>query len=223
MAKRHDQAGQAPEIEEAFGIRGIRVGGRFYPLIAGAEDDPQNPPANPPVAPPADPPAKKDDEPFDKERAMATISKLRGFEKISKDQQRTIDDLTAKLQSFEDANKSELEKAQTKAADLEQKLTGAEQKARDRAIRSEVRIQASELGFADPSDALAFIDQKQIELDEDGEPKNVKTLLEAVLKAKPYLAKAQSGGGVPASPKPDNGQPSDEERRKVAAGLRHFW
>ena len=88
------------------------------------------------------------------------------------------------------------------------------QRGRHRAIRSEIRVQAAGLGFADPDDAWRFIDADAIETDEDGEPKNARKLLEDLLKAKPYLARPSgnsTNGGPPPSPKP-NGAVSKEQR-----------
>jgi len=62
-----------------------------------------------------------------------------------------------------------------------------------------------------------------VQLDADGQPTNVKRLLEDVLKAKPYLKAPSGPAGIPATPRPSNGELSDTERAKQAAGIKSFW
>jgi hypothetical protein len=113
---------------------------------------------------------------------------------------RELADAKAKLQAIEDAQKTDLEKAQAAA-------TAAEAKAkelRDRALRAEIRAAAD--AFADPGDAPLFLDLAKYadgEIDVD----QLKADLKAVLEAKPHLAKAKAvaanlGQGVrtPAAP-----------------------
>jgi len=97
-----------------------------------------------------------------------------------------------------EAEMSENERAQTRIKELEEHATSLQRKAQD----SEIRAQAAVLRFTDPSDAVAFIDRNAIE--EEG--RNIPDLLQAVLKAKPYLSKdpksipstsaANPGGGA---------------------------
>ncbi len=101
---------------------GVWLRSRYYPPIAGgAPDDGEPagaPPATPPAAPPATPPATPP-EPFDRDRAVATIQKLRGFERLSKDQAKELDDLRAKVKAAEDEKLSDTERLQKRVTELE--------------------------------------------------------------------------------------------------------
>lgn len=73
---------------------------------------------------------------------------------------------------------------------------------RTRIVKAEIRSAAAELRFADPADAINFIDLASVEVDDNLEPQNVKTLLEDLAKRKPYLLKQEgaASGGIPRTP-----------------------
>lgn len=100
-----------------------------------------------------------------------------------------------KVKEHEDANKSELEKASTRADAAEQRA----QALVERTVKAEIKAAAGD--FADPSDAAAFLDLSTY-TGEDGEidGEKIKTDLAELLKRKPHLAKGRSG------PKPDPSQ-----------------
>jgi hypothetical protein len=111
-----------------------------------------------------------------------------------------------------------------KLTELQQQLAERERTSREATVRYEVRVLASDLGFADPSDAPRFLDLAGVEFDDSGAiTTDLKALLEAVLKAKPYLGRQPGAGGVPPTPKPDNGALTDEEKRRQAVGIRQLW
>lgn len=200
--------GVMPVIETRRGMPGVMLGGLWTPLPLQGGDGTEGE-GDPPNPKPADPPAPKPEEKpedFNKEQALATIAKLRNELKDAKAGGKEVETLKAKLKEIEDAQLSESEKLKKDNEDLKASVTAAEQKSRDRVIRSEVRVLASELNFADPSDAHAFLDVSGIEFDDDGEPKGIKKLLEDLAKAKPYLLKPANGTtGVPGTPRA-NGQ-----------------
>jgi hypothetical protein len=108
-----------------------------------------------------------------------------------------------KLKEFEEAEKkrkeadmTDLEKAQARVKELE------EENARNagQSLDSYIEAAAATLGFQDPKDAVRMIDRDKLSDDR----KNLETLLKAVLKEKPYLAKTGraalpnlGGGGNP--------------------------
>jgi len=92
-----------------------------------------------------------------------------------------LKDLEASEARRREAEMSETEKAQARIKELEEQSSTLQRKAQD----SEIRAHAAALKFADPSDAVAFIERDLIE--DDG--RNIPELLSAVLKAKPYLSK----------------------------------
>jgi hypothetical protein len=103
----------------------------------------------------------------------------------------------------QEADMSELEKAQAKIAELSEQNTANAAKALNSAIMS----MAVTLGFNDPNDAVAMIDRASI----DAEQGNIKQLLEKVVKEKPYLVKAESG--LPKQTQEKN--PAEEITRKL--------
>ena len=140
---------------------------------------------------------------FDKDRAMATITKLRGLEKTNKAELKAAQARLAELEKAEKKRKEaelsdkerlegeiqELKDAQTKA---EQTATDREAQVKQRLIRAEVRIVATELGFTDPSDAYKVADLSSVEIDDEGQVTGVKKVLEKLAKDKPYLLQAGS-------------------------------
>lgn len=114
-----------------------------------------------------------------------------------------------RLKSFEEeerkrqeAQLSEQQKLEKRLADAQAERDNLRLSVQDRLLAKEVRAVAAELGFADPADALGLLPRSELELDDDGEPTNARTLLEKLAKAKPYLmkqqgaARASSSGGA---------------------------
>lgn len=204
-----------PRAATQNGRRGWLIGTRFIPVMAGGEDD--DPPKDDPK--PGDPP-KDDDDDFDKERALATIRKLREKEKAGQATQKQLDDALARLKAIEDKDKSETEKLAGQAREASEKLTAAEARAQDLAIRLAVERAARKLHFIDEDDAVRLLDRKAVETDDDGEPANVEKLLEALAKQKPHLVQADAGDGTkqktaekspPPTPKPNGKAPTRDE------------
>lgn len=109
------------------------------------------------------------------------------------------DDLKTKVAEVEQANATDLEKAVAKAR--EETATEVTERANKRLVSAEVRAVASELGFRDPTDALAqFGDLAAVTVSEEGEPDAaaVKARLADIAKAKPYLLKDTNTPVAPA-------------------------
>lgn len=205
------------------GLTGYMIRGRFIPRMAGAEDDPK------PEDPPKPDDKKDDDDDFDKERALATIRKLRDAEQAGKATAKQLDSLQAKLKAIEDKDKSETERATAAAKEASEKLAAAEARLAEERIGRIVERAAGKMGFHDPDDAYRLIDRKAVEMDADGEPKNVDDLLKALAKAKPHLVKVEGDGtttppaqrGTPPTPKPNGkAQTRDELIAEKAKKLR---
>lgn len=206
------------------GVPGYWFGRLFIPKMAGGEDDPKPGEGDPP---PGDGGTGKDGKPFDADRAQRTIDQLRDEVKAGKAAQKELDAAKARLQEIEDAGKSELERATTKATEAEQKVAAAEARAADLTLRLTVERAAGKMGFHDPDDAYRLIDRKAVELDDEGEPTNVEKLLTDLAKAKPHLVKADDGSGKkaekspPQTPKPaPNGTSASEREQRDLEGLR---
>jgi DNA-directed RNA polymerase beta subunit len=160
--------------------------------------------------------------------AVADLLKALGFEK-----QEDLKTLVDKQKAAADAEKSELDKAKQKALEEEQKRQTAEQQLQRERVDRLIEREATSLGFADVTDAVALVDRAQI-AEEEGKVTGVKEALTALLTAKPHLKKQGTtdpnpapGGGVPASPaggkQPPAKSPTEEEKRKKAASVRTYW
>jgi chromosome segregation ATPase len=157
----------------------------------------------------------KDGQPFDAARAQSTIETLRAEIKGLKGTTKELDAAKARLKEIEDKDKSETEKLAAKATEASEKLTLAEARAQDLAIRLSVERAARKLSFIDEDDAYRLLDRKAVEMDDDGTPTNVEALLTALAKAKPHLVgQAETNGkatkAVPPTPKPA-GAPTKEQ------------
>lgn len=177
--------------------------------------------------PPAPPEQGSDAEPFDEARARATIATQRAREK-ELDQERKalgkrLADAEARLKALDDEKLSEQERTARQLAEAQSALAELQAERQGLVVRHSVEREAAKLGFADPDDAYRFLDLAAVETDEDGQPKNVGKLLDAVLKAKPYLKGAPTPAGVPGPPRPANGDLGDAERAKQAVSLKQLW
>lgn len=116
------------------------------------------------------------------------------------------DDLKAKaskVDEYENASKSELEKAQEKAEALKRDNQALANSVNDKLKKAEVRIQAAQLGFTNPEDAYHLADLSAVDVDADGNVKGVDEALKELVKTKPYLLRPASER--PAPPKTDAG------------------
>jgi len=130
--------------------------------------------------------------------AQKTLAKELGFD--------SVEAMREALKKPED-KKPEDKKTEPVDVDklLEEKLKEQNAKTFKRLITAEVRVLASELGFADWEDALALADMKDVKEDDKGSITGVKEALEELAKKKPHLVKAKPGSGkfgsdVPNSP-----------------------
>jgi hypothetical protein len=105
------------------------------------------------------------------------------------------DELSTKLKQIEDAQLTETERLKKQAEESAGKVSAAEQKLRDTLTRLEIERAARKLSIVDEDAAFRLLDASKIEFDKDGQPTNVSSLLEALVKAKPYLVEASGGGG----------------------------
>lgn len=129
-----------------------------------------------------------------KQRAKDAEAKAKDAKTVAQER----DALAAQLAEFQEASKSEHEKALEKARKegLETGQNEANSYWANRILKAEIRAAAVEK-FADPSDAVAFLDLEQFEVDKGGEtnPKAIKAALDGLLKEKPHLARQQGRTG----------------------------
>jgi hypothetical protein len=193
----------------------MKIRNRWLPAAQSADwfsltrhDDPE--PTDPEPAPePADDPADPEPDPegADKlgdagKKALEAMKAQRAEAKrLAAAEKKRADELARKVAEFEDAQKSELEKATSKA----ERLEAAAKAATARAVKAEVRAAASE--FADPEDAAAFLDLAKYTSD-DGEidTEAISADLTDLLERKPHLRRAAPEPQKRPAPKPDPSQ-----------------
>jgi len=105
-----------------------------------------------------------------------------------------------RLKAYEDAEEqaktaalSEVEKANKRATELEQKYEAAQKQL----VATHVKLAAQSKGIIDP-DLAALAIESQLEYGNDGLPTNLDKLLEDLVKAKPYLTKTAEPAQTPA-------------------------
>lgn len=125
------------------------------------------------------------------EQAQAKLTKAEQTARTHRDKAKKLDDLEA-------AQQSETEKAAARAAAAEQQVTAL----RRRALDAEIRAAAT--GWADPSDAPRYLDDRDRYISEDGgiDTEAITADLGAVLLARPHLARIDG----PRRPAPDLSQ-----------------
>lgn len=124
--------------------------------------------------------------------------------------ERQASELDARIKTLETDRLPAAERDAKELAEWREKGKGWESDRKGLVLREAVTRSAARLGFADPLDAFRLLDQTEIDWNRDGEPQGVVKALEALLKAKPYLASAQArptgdggGGSRGATPEPD--------------------
>lgn len=194
----------------------------WLPAAQGADwfrltrhDDPE--PADPPEpAPEGDPAPEPEGDPEPEgtgqlgdagKKALDAMKRERAeAKKAAAAEKKRADDLARKVADFEDRDKSELEKATSKA-DAAAKRAEA---ATARAVKAEVKAAAAE--FADPEDAAAFLDLSQY-ADGFGDinTEAIQTDLAALLERKPHLKRQAPAPETKPGPKPDHSQGARRE------------
>jgi len=102
-----------------------------------------------------------------------------------------------KLKAYEDADKSESDKANERIAELERERDALAAARREDTLRLAASAAARKLGFRNPDLAYRFVASGSVEYDDAGQPKNVERLLEDIAKVDPYLVQGTGdwGGG----------------------------
>jgi hypothetical protein len=159
---------------------------------APAATQPPAPATTTPAAPPAPAEPAEPDYKALYEQAQAKLTKAEQTARTHRDKARKLDDLEA-------AQQSETEKAAARAAAAEQQVTALRRRALDAEIRA-----AAATGWADPSDAPRYLDDRDRYIGEDGgiDTEAITADLAGVLLARPHLARADG----PRRPAPDPAQ-----------------
>ena len=130
-----------------------------------------------------------------------------GYRVERNDLRKRVEELDTKLKSFEDANKSEVEKATERAAKAESALADKEREIAEAQMRYKIAAEAQKLNIVDPDAAYKLLDRSLI----DEDPGSVKKALASLIKEKPFLVASQPptpGVGGP----PVQGKKSSDEQ-----------
>ena len=160
-----------------------------------------------------------DDDVFDKDRAMATINKLRDEVKASKADVKRMAELEEKLTGIENAQLSDQERVAKERDALAAEKTAWEQERQATNLKLAVYAQAVPLGIVDADLALAALDRSQVEYDEAGAPKNIADVLLTLLEAKPILKGSAVGASGTGSTNAGGGQGGGKAPSLTAAEL----
>lgn len=140
------------------------------------------------------------------------IAKLRRTERA---QAKALADATTKLKTHEDAQLSETERLQAQVKEHTEKSTTLASALQTERVQNAVELTAHQLGIVDPEAAYLLVDKSTIAVGEDGrvDRASVKTALEALVAARPYLkaapaAAAPAKSGSATNPDRAKGQPS---------------
>lgn len=130
------------------------------------------------------------------------------------DRRATAAELKAK--SFEDKDKTELQRATDRSSELEQELTTLKESVK--ALRlGNAFLSANTYTWHDPDLALAQVDKDLLELDDDGTPskESLKKALKALADKRPYLVKSATpaASGDPGPAKSRNAEKDSKSRR----------
>lgn len=144
-------------------------------------------------------------------QGQLTLAKSLGFETVEAMQEALKQKKQSeKKEDGKGEEKEEKEKAPDVDAIIDEKLKAEREKTFERLKRSEVKIQANEIGFADWEDALALADLTQGKEDDHGNIIGVDVALKTLAEKKPHLLKQQQkqGGsfGAPAPNQSGGGQ-----------------
>lgn len=168
--------------------------------------------------PPNDDADQEPDEPFDKDRAQRTITKLRGFEKTAKAQAKELEELRARVQENENAKLSETERLQNRIKELEEKATGLERERRETVVRSALAAAAAKAGAIYPDAVVKLIDPDGVEITDDGHAKNLDAVLAPLKQQFPAMFRAANGSADGGSRTTGTADPGPGVNR-----LRHYY
>jgi hypothetical protein len=199
-------------------ILGITAAGKLIPVISGSDSAPlSDPTLNPPVeAPPVDPASGGTGvlDPAAAPPAGKTYSEAEyaALQRRMQAADGTAAQYQAKLKEFEDANKSEIERAQSAAQEAIARAEAAEQALLQEKVNNAFLI-SNKHTWHDPETALQLLDQSAIEIADDGSVRGIDAAIEALAKQKPFLINT-AANTQPAPPKTNGGTPTGHQPSK---------
>lgn len=138
-------------------------------------------------------------------RLRAALDKIKGERDSAAKELKTI---KTELDGLKSKDQTELERAKSELAKLQEQLTSTAAKARERAARSAVIDEATRAGALKP-DVIYRLVKDQVDHDDDGEVTNAAALIKQAKKDTPELFRAEKGGGGNAGAKDETGGESN--------------
>lgn len=189
--------GSRSTIEEKYALLHLFMAGAEGEEGApGGDGSGQTPPpeSKDQTPPPEPDPNNKDDSNSDDDPDIFDKEYVEKLRRENAKYRTERNDLQSKLDEFEKAQMSELERAQTEAQEAKAQAEAAQAELRKTKLQSALLSHAT--GFHDPHDALLLIPQDQISVDDDGNPNtnSVKAAIDRLAKEKPHLLKSNNPG-----------------------------
>lgn len=122
--------------------------------------------------------------------ALATIQKLREFEKGTKLPKAIEKELTQLREAAATADKDKLtadERLKAELADLKAELAETAEKGKTRVAKSALKASAAAAGALYPDDVPQLVPASDLTFDEDGNPTNTDALVDGLKKSRPAL------------------------------------
>lgn len=132
------------------------------------------------------------------EREQDEPDEVRTLRREAASYRRRLRELEQQLRQREEEELSEAERLRRRLEELERERDTWARERRERTVRYEVMLAASRLGIVDPDAAYRLLDVDQIELDDDGRPRDLDRALKELLRRRPYLAGASQAPTNPA-------------------------
>lgn len=126
----------------------------------------------------------------------------------------------AAKRAAEEAQMSELEKAQRRLSEYQQQEAEWQMERQQWRIAQSVQMHAARLGIVDVDAASRLLDTAALEYDESGQPTNAEALLAAMLEQRPWLRGAQTPAAPSQQqpPRPSAGLPAAPARSATQGG-----
>jgi len=214
MTARSPRPRTISEATLAHAVLGYRKDGRPIYNIAGGSvpvgTDPIDPAGTPPAADPVDPAVDPVDPatstaPITPEEHAKALARMQAADRAKGEAEKKANELEQRLRSFEDKDKTELEKAQRDAAEA-----AAREKAANEALKRErinnAFLMSNKFSWHNPERALTLLDLSDVTIDEAGKVTGLEKAIESLAKSDAYLLKAPDP--TPGSDLPPSGQPT---------------
>jgi len=138
-------------------------------------------------------------------KALEDQAKALGYESYA-----AMEAAAKAYQAAKDKEKSDLQREQEAKQAAEAKAAQAEERAKQAYIKASFVAHAATANLVDVEDAFRLADLSDVTVKDDGTAEGVKEVVEALVKAKPYLVKSGAGTVPPAGGNPARGGGGDE-------------